>query len=353
MPPRRNSYPLDNFYPEATQEHSSAAAPAEGDEAPRLVHQLQQVHGLTKKKVYGTKPARQPFFKEERVQHKYRPPPAPLTMPMTMVDQSMPSPTAGGRALSQSRADRLSRLSQASPTDPHSRRQPTWARRGSRFSTPEADNLSWPITPSGHINDHSPGNSSYVSSDLSSPVTPATTIDDVYAPSACGPAMPPPPLHGTPPDIVMQHPGASSEGSWAGHHVAPYAGSYNPNIQTYFPPVPQQYHPEMVHNTGNFDMQDLPTPPLVHATLAAMPQQVSYTTPAPMTAPQSLPAQSGPVPAVSEPQPQVPQQPMLGSAYTAPSPVAIMQHISSSDYIPQNAVPHVQQPQQTSLAPSP
>ena len=95
-PLRRSSYPnpTENFYSEGF-EPVSAPAPNDGDPPPSLVSQLQQVHGLTKKKVYGAKPARQPFFREERVRDKYRAAPASLTMPLPPVDQA-PSPTAGG-----------------------------------------------------------------------------------------------------------------------------------------------------------------------------------------------------------------------------------------------------------------
>ncbi|KAF9025632.1 hypothetical protein BDZ89DRAFT_1135296 [Hymenopellis radicata] len=40
--------------------------PTSANEPPSLVAQLQQVHGLTKKKVYGAKPVRAPFFRDEK-----------------------------------------------------------------------------------------------------------------------------------------------------------------------------------------------------------------------------------------------------------------------------------------------
>jgi hypothetical protein len=112
----------------------------EPDASPRLVSQLQSVHGLTKKKVYGAKPAREPFFSGE-VREKFAPP--PLTM--TMGDIS----SGGGRVLTHSKIDRIGRLGQASPTDTHGRRH-MWPRRESRLSTPEAESLGWGNAQAGY-----------------------------------------------------------------------------------------------------------------------------------------------------------------------------------------------------------
>ena len=208
----------------------------DADAPPSLVSQLQQVHGLTKKKVYGAKPARQPFFRDERVRDKYRKAPAPLTMPLPQADPN-PSPTAGGRAISQSRVDRMSRVGQASPTDLHGRRQYGWPRRGSRLSTPEPDNaLAWPSSP-GTFNDMSPG-SSYVSSDLSSPVTPITTMEEIYTMPNPVPSNAPLSLPITP----AYQTGGVPETNW---NIPPqpqqFVGSYNPALHTYFPPPDQFY----------------------------------------------------------------------------------------------------------------
>ncbi len=183
-PLRRSSYPnpTETFTQEGF-ETVSAPAPNDGDPPPSLVSQLQQVHGLTKKKVYGAKPVRQPFFREERVRDKYRAAPAPLTMPLPPAEQA-PSPRRAGRAISQSRAERMARVGQGSPTELHARRQQhgQWPRRGSRLSTPEPDNLPWPAPSPSAYHDTSP-RSSYiasVSSDISSPVTPGAQMNDIY-----------------------------------------------------------------------------------------------------------------------------------------------------------------------------
>ena len=65
--------------------NDASAGPAASNEkdAPSLGFQLQQV---TRKKVYGTKPARQPFFHDERVRDhdEYRKIPGPLTVPSSV-----------------------------------------------------------------------------------------------------------------------------------------------------------------------------------------------------------------------------------------------------------------------------
>jgi hypothetical protein len=163
VPNRQDSHPLDSFL-----EFDDASGPAsnETDQPPSLVSQLQQVHGLVKKNVYGTRPPWQPFFREERVRDKYRKP-TPLTMPSSVIEDS---PSAGGKVVSQSRADRMSRVGQASPTDLHSRRQKPWPRRGSRLSTPGPESMSSP----SNVYDLSPG-SSY-SSDMSAAALPIYQI---------------------------------------------------------------------------------------------------------------------------------------------------------------------------------
>lgn len=189
-----------------------------------------------------------------------------------------------------------------------------------------------------------------MSSDLSSPVTPATTIEDVYAPSTC---MPPPPVHDTSPELAPHHPGGTPEGSWPAPLTAPYVGSYNPSIQTYFPPVAQQFHSEIVQNSGDFDMQP---PPLVPATQQPV-FSPPYGSPPSLSNMQTVPQQAMQAPAISGPQPTVPQQSLLSSAYSSPPPAAIMQSqqhvLPPSSYYPQTTVSNVQQPQQSMLSPSP
>ncbi|PPQ91533.1 hypothetical protein CVT25_008801 [Psilocybe cyanescens] len=214
-------------------EATGAPVSSEGDQPQSLVSQLQQYHGLTKKKVYGAKPTRQPFFRDERVGEKHRQPPAPLTMPLTIMN-SVPSPTGGGRTISHSRVDRMNRVSQASPTDMHRRTHSGWTRRGSRMSTPEADHP-W-TSPPAHT-DMSPGGS-YIVSELSSGGTPIV-IDDVYGHPAAVTSMPPPPAHVMPPGTGTYRAVGTAEGNWTAMQAPQgpqqYIGSYNPAMQPYIP----------------------------------------------------------------------------------------------------------------------
>ncbi|KAF9005193.1 hypothetical protein BDQ17DRAFT_1424329 [Cyathus striatus] len=147
MPPQKsNTFPPDNAYPPSFPEQTAAFSETnnESDSPPSLVTQLQQVHGLTKKKVYGTKPPRQPFFREERVREKYHNMPAPLSVPSSYgaAHQALLLNT-GGRVVPPSKVDRIMRMNQASPTELHSRR---WAsRRGSGVSSPDSDTVTTPI----------------------------------------------------------------------------------------------------------------------------------------------------------------------------------------------------------------
>ncbi|KAF9244475.1 hypothetical protein BU15DRAFT_71459 [Melanogaster broomeanus] len=56
-------------------------APLQVGSTPSLVTSLQKVHGLSRKKLYGTQPPRQPFVREEPVRTKYRHAPTPLSIP--------------------------------------------------------------------------------------------------------------------------------------------------------------------------------------------------------------------------------------------------------------------------------
>ncbi|KAG6887612.1 hypothetical protein C0992_011542 [Termitomyces sp. T32_za158] len=111
---------------------------SEPDNPPSLVAQLQQVHGLTKKKVYGAKPVHEPFVREERVRKEPLCAAAPLCLPSV-------KSAGGGRALSTSKVSRISRMVQSTPTELQARR-PGFPRRGSRFSSPETDNYPSPTS---------------------------------------------------------------------------------------------------------------------------------------------------------------------------------------------------------------
>ncbi|KJA16053.1 hypothetical protein HYPSUDRAFT_207373 [Hypholoma sublateritium FD-334 SS-4] len=311
--PRRSSYPnpAENFYSEGF-EPVSAPATNEGDPPPSLVSQLQQVHGLTKKKVYGAKPARQPFFREERVRDKYRTAPAPLTMPLPAVDQ-IPSPTAGGRAISQSRAERMARVGQGSPTELHARRQQhgAWPRRGSRLSTPEPDNLSWPASSPSAYHDTSP-RSSYiasVSSDISSPVTPGA-MSDIYGIPQPIASMPSTSMHGITPVLTGYQTGGMPEPGWPQQQAQQqqqqqqqqqYTDVYSAVPTSYFPPAqaPSQFYNSNGEYTHKDIMQPLeqttPSPPaynpyMMDCTPAMMlPPAPAAPTPVPEPAPRAAP----------------------------------------------------------------
>lgn len=135
-PRRTRTYPPDSctdkphgIYPGTSQTQS---------ELPSLVAQLQQRHGLTKKKVYGIKPPRAPFFRE-----RDDPPLDPLRrtalpFPTALTNLSLVSPITlipGGRSAPLSRLDRTTRLNQRSPTDTSRR----WLLSASRLSSPEND----------------------------------------------------------------------------------------------------------------------------------------------------------------------------------------------------------------------
>ncbi|KAF8152238.1 hypothetical protein B0H34DRAFT_110557 [Crassisporium funariophilum] len=286
---RRNSYPLDNLY---FDDEGGNSPSSESDPPPSLVSQLQQVHGLTKKKVYGTKPTRQPFFRDERVRDKYRKVPTPLTMPSSVPEQ-IPSPTAGGKALSHSRAERMGRVGQASPTDIHPRRQHGWpARRGSRLSTPEPDNMS-SIVPAYH--DMSPG-SSYVSSAFSSPVTPVTTIEDIYGvqPGIVQNPLSSAPAH-IPAAMAAYQTGGMPEPSWSSQPQ--YHGGYAPHSQSYFTPRVPIFYDE----TGQLMSNEMPPPLHPHQQHQSPPSIVpshhsppfhSFAPPSPMLTPPMVPSQS-------------------------------------------------------------
>ncbi|KAJ7773620.1 hypothetical protein DFH07DRAFT_138702 [Mycena maculata] len=130
-------------------------------DSPSLVSQLQQVHGLTKKKVYGTKPARTPFIQEEGVRDRYRKAPTPLLMPSSSasmlpseIDAPPPLSTLRGR----SRSNPKMRHHRNVAVDPHAPRQTQWHKP---LSSPEGD-----------ASDHSP----YSASNLSLPSSPVAPM---------------------------------------------------------------------------------------------------------------------------------------------------------------------------------
>ncbi|KAJ6465100.1 hypothetical protein C8R47DRAFT_53917 [Mycena vitilis] len=145
---QRDTIPSDIYTTKAIDEISS--------ESPSLVSQLQQHHGLTKKKVYGTKPPRVPFIMDEPVRERHRKPASSKqSSTSTRVASEIGAPpllTRSSRSRSNLRGDRAFSTSRPQrTTDPYAVRPPLWTPRG-----PEND---------------SPGHSSYSpSSPPSSPV---------------------------------------------------------------------------------------------------------------------------------------------------------------------------------------
>lgn len=98
---RHQSFPL-----ESTRSSPNVTTPGP---APSLVSSLQKIHGLSRKKLYGTQTAKQPFVREEPVRAKYRQAPTPLSIPANAEDR---------HGLSKSRIRSPERSSQSSsPSD--------------------------------------------------------------------------------------------------------------------------------------------------------------------------------------------------------------------------------------------
>lgn len=136
---------------EPTTTVPSAELPPRSPRVPSIVARLQQVHGLTKKKLYGTinhLPPPVPFFKDERTNTRSQR--ASLQPPMAREVQeyvghnNLPS-NSGGRAQTKSREGRKNRLAQRNATSP-----PRAARKGKRSdSSPLSSNNPTPsVSPS-------------------------------------------------------------------------------------------------------------------------------------------------------------------------------------------------------------
>ncbi|KAJ7235078.1 hypothetical protein B0H12DRAFT_150809 [Mycena haematopus] len=133
-------------------------------ESPSLVSQLQQVHGLTKKKVYGAKPARVPFILDERIHDR-----KDLTLPLAPETGAPPLLTRNSRSRSNLKADRpfSSRLQRI--VTPYSAGQPQLQRQPMSSCT------------EGNSSDQSP-----YSSSLSSPSSPLAQTPPQSYPYALG-----------------------------------------------------------------------------------------------------------------------------------------------------------------------
>ena len=141
---RHQSFPQD-----VQSAPPAAPAPAQNGSTPSLVSSLQKVHGLSRKKLYGTQPPRQPFVREEPVRTKYKSTPTPLSIPVG--SQPFPAPE-DARAVSKTkvergrRADRPPHIGDLSNSSSPGRRSP-WNRMSS-------DVGSSPSSPTASLSSH-------------------------------------------------------------------------------------------------------------------------------------------------------------------------------------------------------
>ena len=227
--PHEQTYPprlTNNSRKPSELETSNSPHHTDSDTMPSLVTRLQKMHGLTKKKIYGAKPKREPFIREDRARDKDHrmapvlsiPPIVPPALPSTT---DAKSPSAESRMPLKAKSERSRRLSANGPftvNPPESvgsgsgRRSP-WFRRGSR-SALSADS----------------GSGSYPSSPTS-----ASSF------SANSPVLP------TPRDF-------ESLGNGTGGTVAvaaPWEPSWPPNQTEYFLPSPHQYGNFATYSTAS------------------------------------------------------------------------------------------------------
>ena len=125
-----------------------APSPAQSGSTPSLVTSLQKVHGLSRKKLYGTQPPRQPFVREEPVRSKYKSTPTPLSIPVGSQHFSIPEDGRVGKAKVERgrRADRPTRIPDASSSC-------SPVRRGSWTYVP-SDMGSSPSSPTTSLSSH-------------------------------------------------------------------------------------------------------------------------------------------------------------------------------------------------------
>ncbi|KAH7886585.1 hypothetical protein F5I97DRAFT_1926913 [Phlebopus sp. FC_14] len=140
---RHQSFPQD-----ARSGSSETSASLQMTSTPSLVSSLQKVHGLSRKKLYGTQPVRQPFVREEPVRAKYRQAPTPLSIPVGPLSTS----AEDGHVVSKNkpertrRSEKLTHSGGLSDMIPTGRRSP-WKR--SKMSSPDLGSL--PSSPSSHM----------------------------------------------------------------------------------------------------------------------------------------------------------------------------------------------------------
>ncbi|KAJ6552094.1 hypothetical protein DFH09DRAFT_601492 [Mycena vulgaris] len=142
-PPRasRDVIPPDIYTTKSLDDVSS--------EPPSLVSQLQQFHGLTKKKVYGAKPPLVPFIKDERVRDRYRGTPTRLMMPpafpLPAENDAPPLLARANRARSKTKPDRGLTSRHERHVDPYAPRRAAWYQP---MSSPEGDSSESPYSSS-------------------------------------------------------------------------------------------------------------------------------------------------------------------------------------------------------------
>ncbi|KAJ7086369.1 hypothetical protein B0H15DRAFT_346700 [Mycena belliarum] len=163
----RDVIPSDMYTTKSLDEVSS--------ESPSLVSQLQQFHGLTKKKVYGAKAPRVPFVGDERVRDRYRGTP-PASFPIPPENSAPPLLARGSRLRCRTKADRAitSREREREVIDPYALRQwykPTSSMDNNSEQSPySSSSLSLPpspVTPVSPVEGYAFASSSSLSSNLS------------------------------------------------------------------------------------------------------------------------------------------------------------------------------------------
>ncbi|KAG9312453.1 hypothetical protein JVU11DRAFT_6837 [Chiua virens] len=105
---RHQSFPQD-----VQSTPAAASPPMQNGSTPTLVSSLQKVHGLSRKKLYGAQPPRQPFVREEPVRAKYKSTPTPLSIP----GGSQPFPTLEDARTGKTKVDRGRRSDRPSVGD--------------------------------------------------------------------------------------------------------------------------------------------------------------------------------------------------------------------------------------------
>ncbi|KAH7925796.1 hypothetical protein BV22DRAFT_408626 [Leucogyrophana mollusca] len=134
-----------------------ASVPLQPGSEPSLVSSLQKMHGLSRKKLYGAQPSRQPFVRDETVRVKYRQAPTPLSIPSSPTSsRTAISPTDDGRVTAKlkfergRRSDKPARTSVGSEHAQNSGRRSPWSR--SRVSSPDLGSLpSSPTSVSSYV----------------------------------------------------------------------------------------------------------------------------------------------------------------------------------------------------------